>query len=410
MQSILAISKISFFEILRQPVFLLILITGLVLISLQPSLALFVFRGQEKLVIDSSLATTLTLGWGLAVLVASQAIYYELKSGTALMILAKPISSSSFILAKLISVTSILILFVWLCGLYTLMALRVATDQFRIDPYINTCMFLVPILSIFYGAIRNYLSKKSFVDHTFYALILLTHLIAIVSFILPEWNNGYNFDKGMGKFHPGVFKEIILILFAVLGLGSLAMALSTRFSMVVNFIVCAHVFMIGLMAEFFFTKLREIPLAEFEAATHFWYYLLLPLAIFFWIFTNKKFAERTNSKAKSSLVQICFLMIVMTILTKGFRDLDQQIQLTEVGVIAKWFALQFYEVRDFVAWLGEAIIPNWQHFWQVDVITKGKTIPSLYIFNCGIYAITYVLLFYLLAVLMFESSEVGTNN
>jgi len=87
---------------LREPIFFILLVTALVLIGHFPSMSLFVFREQIKLVIDSAMATTLVFGLFAAVLCASHTVSREMRNGTALLLLSKPVYRSSFILAKLL--------------------------------------------------------------------------------------------------------------------------------------------------------------------------------------------------------------------------------------------------------------------------------------------------------------------
>ena len=73
----------TFRECLRQPVYLVILLSSLFLIGLHPILAIFAFQDHVKLVTDSSLATIMVFGWIAAVLCASYSISREIENGTA---------------------------------------------------------------------------------------------------------------------------------------------------------------------------------------------------------------------------------------------------------------------------------------------------------------------------------------
>ena len=55
--TIYTIAKNTFKECLREPIYLLVLISVLCMIGLFPVFSMFVFREQEKLVMDSALAT-----------------------------------------------------------------------------------------------------------------------------------------------------------------------------------------------------------------------------------------------------------------------------------------------------------------------------------------------------------------
>ena len=77
------VAKNTFRESLREPIYLLVLISALCLIGLFPIFSMFVFRAQERLVIDSAMATTMLFGWGVAVLISSYAVSREINNGTA---------------------------------------------------------------------------------------------------------------------------------------------------------------------------------------------------------------------------------------------------------------------------------------------------------------------------------------
>ena len=85
---------------MREPIFLLILLSALVLIGLYPIFTIFVFFAQEKLVVDSSIATMMVFGWGLAIMISSYAISREIDNGMALLLLSKPVQRPVFIIAK----------------------------------------------------------------------------------------------------------------------------------------------------------------------------------------------------------------------------------------------------------------------------------------------------------------------
>ena len=76
-----------------------------------PVCTMFVFNGQEKLVIDSAMATTMVFGWIIAVLIASYTISREIENGTALLMLSKPVQRPVFILAKILGIVAALFVF-----------------------------------------------------------------------------------------------------------------------------------------------------------------------------------------------------------------------------------------------------------------------------------------------------------
>ena len=77
----------TFRECVREPVFYLLQLVGLVLIGILPMFSMFVFREQIKLVVDSSMATTMVLGLIAAALCFNggpERTYLPLMAATAL--------------------------------------------------------------------------------------------------------------------------------------------------------------------------------------------------------------------------------------------------------------------------------------------------------------------------------------
>ena len=120
----------TFRECVREPVFYLLQLVGLVLIGILPMFSMFVFREQIKLVVDSAMATTMVLGLIAAALCSSHTITREMRNGTVLLLLSKPVPRYTFIVAKLIGVTMALTVFTFSFLAAAFVAIMIARDQF----------------------------------------------------------------------------------------------------------------------------------------------------------------------------------------------------------------------------------------------------------------------------------------
>ena len=123
----------TFKESIREPVYFLMLLCALVLIAHFPSMALFVFFEQLKLVVDSSMATSLFFGLLCAVLCASNTVSRELRNGSVLLLLSKPVARPVFILAKIAGIVVAAGLFSLICNISSYISIYIAQDQFRLD-------------------------------------------------------------------------------------------------------------------------------------------------------------------------------------------------------------------------------------------------------------------------------------
>src|ERR1700761_1573492 len=130
MRQFLTITANAFMELVRQPIFLLLL-TGSVLFELFLAVPYyFAFGDEPKLVENSVLAVMLLAGLFGAVLSASASLAREIRSGTALAVLSKPVGRTQFLLAKFTGLVLALTLLTYVNLLVALLASRMAFDAY----------------------------------------------------------------------------------------------------------------------------------------------------------------------------------------------------------------------------------------------------------------------------------------
>src|SRR5512139_1301136 len=108
-----AIASNAFMELVRQPVYLILMSCSAVFAVFLASVPYFGFGDDPKLVKDSVLAVMLLAGLLGAVLSASNSVTREIHTGTALAVLAKPVSRAQFLLAKYIGLAGVLAVLVY---------------------------------------------------------------------------------------------------------------------------------------------------------------------------------------------------------------------------------------------------------------------------------------------------------
>lgn len=87
-------------ELVRQPVFLLLMTATVIFEMFLATPYYFAFGDEPKLVKNSVLAVMLLAGLLGAVLCASASLAREIRSGTALAVLSKPVGRAQFLLAS----------------------------------------------------------------------------------------------------------------------------------------------------------------------------------------------------------------------------------------------------------------------------------------------------------------------
>jgi ABC-type transport system involved in multi-copper enzyme maturation permease subunit len=240
----------AFMELVRQPIFLL-LMTGSVLFEIFLAVPYyFAFGDEMKLVKTSALAVMLLTGLFGAVLSASASLAREIRSGTALAVLSKPVGRAQFLLAKFAGLAAALTLlaYVNLIGVMT-------ASWMAFDAYGKTN---VQAIAIFGGAIAlayalagfsNYFLRRPFVSDAVFALVVMATVAAFVifQFVVQMQSLGERATVDWRLVPAG-----LLILFAFWIFAAVAVACSTRLDMIATLAVCSAVFLVGLMSDYLF--------------------------------------------------------------------------------------------------------------------------------------------------------------
>ena len=245
MRNFFHVARNTFRECLREPIFFILLVSAIILIGLFPSISLFVFREQMKLVVDSAMATTLLFGLIAAVLCAGNAVAREISNGTVLLLLSKPVPRWTFILSKMAGIISALSIFVFICNIATLIALRVAKDQFELDYMTSYIYYGMIIIAMGWGGYRNFYAGKSFSATAILSLsILIPVSLVIVQFIPVEGQ--------LAPLHTEIIPALLLLFFAIWVMGAITVMLSAKLDMTANLLISSVLFFLGLVADYFF--------------------------------------------------------------------------------------------------------------------------------------------------------------
>src|SRR6516165_6160064 len=143
MRQFVTITINTFLELVRQPIFLLLTTVSSCFIIFLATPYYFAFGDEPKLVKNSVLAVMLLSGLLGAVLSASASLAREIRSGTALAVLSKPVGRSQFLLAKYVGLICALALLTYVNLIAALLASRMAFDA-----YGSTDLFAVGIFAL----------------------------------------------------------------------------------------------------------------------------------------------------------------------------------------------------------------------------------------------------------------------
>ena len=124
LRPLLAIARVTFEEVVRQPMYGVIVLLTLIAFALSPALAMFSFEDDVKLLKDFGSSTILLAGLFLAALGASSGVASDIESGRAATVLSKPAGRGTFLAGRFLGLALALALAVFLFSLALLLAER----------------------------------------------------------------------------------------------------------------------------------------------------------------------------------------------------------------------------------------------------------------------------------------------
>lgn len=260
MRQFTTIATNAFMELIRQPVFLLLMTVSAVFCVFLATVPYFGFGDDPKLVKDSALAVTLLAGLFGAVLCASNSLAREIRTGTALAVLAKPVGRAPFLLAKYAGLAAALALLTYVNGLACLLASRMGYDAYG-DPDVAGLLIWVGafVLAFAAGGFSNYFLRRPFVSDATLAVLVFATLAFLINAGLTKADPTSR-GQTIGAFERVDWRlvpAVVLILFALWILAALALACSTRLELMSTLAICTGFFLLGLMSDYLFGSRAE---------------------------------------------------------------------------------------------------------------------------------------------------------
>jgi ABC-2 type transport system permease protein len=253
MRQFITIARNAFMELIRQPVFLLLMTASAMFTLFLAMPYYFAFGDEPKLVKNSTLAVMLLAGLFGAVVSASASLAREIRAGTALAVLSKPVGRAQFILAKFFGVAAALTLLTYVNLVATLVASRMAFDAYGSTDNKAVGIFSTGVaLAYLLGGFANYFLRRPFVSNTVLALAVMVTLAAAIIF---QFTRQMESLGTAGQVDWRLVPCAILILFALWIIAGIAIACSTRLDMIPTLAICSALFLVGLMMDYFFKQM-----------------------------------------------------------------------------------------------------------------------------------------------------------
>jgi ABC-type transport system involved in multi-copper enzyme maturation permease subunit len=365
-------------ELVRQPVFLLLTTTSAIFEVFLATPYYFAFGDEPRLVKNSTLATMLLAGLFGAVLSASASLARELRSGTALAVLSKPVGRAQFLLAKYAGLVAALSVMTYVNLVAALLASRMAFDAYGSTDLFALGLFVAAIAAAYgLGGFSNFFLRRPFVSDAMLSLVVMATIGFLVISCFDKQGEPQTFAANVDwRLVPAG----LLVLFALWILAAIALACSTRLDMVPTLAVCSGLFLVGIMSDYLFGRKAD-PVWRYD--------LKEEMVSARWSEAQRNLLREVadrydqNKDGKMDAKE-----------RQAVSEADQR-RLEQAGMGGARWASAVYTVT-----------PNWQLFWLADALEEGKsTFHWGYVGKALAYALAYVGAALTIAVVLFEDRE-----
>src|ERR1039457_6627097 len=181
MRQFITIATNAFMELVRQPVFLLLMTTSAMFEIFLATPFYFAFGDEPKLVKNSTLAVMLLAGLLGAVLSASASLAREIRTGTALAVLSKPVGRAQFLIAKYAGLMLALAVLTYVNLIAALLASRMAFDAYgSTDMFALGIFALALVVAYGLGGFSNFFLRRPFVSDAVISLLVMVTVAFVV--------------------------------------------------------------------------------------------------------------------------------------------------------------------------------------------------------------------------------------
>ncbi len=382
MRQFTTIAVNAFMELVRQTVFLVLMAVSSAFIVFLANVYYFALGDDPKMTKDSILAVIFLAGLFGAVLSAAASVAHEIRSGTALAVLSKPVGRAKFLLAKFAGVAAALTLLTYVNLVSALTASKLAFTSYG-EPNLQA-------LAIFYGAMalafaiggfNNFFLNRPFVSD---AVMALAGTTTVAFFVINAMETRFMFAEGFeSRADPRLIPAVLLILFALWMLAGLAIACATRLDLIPTLAVCSAIFLLGLMSDYLFGRYAEPAWRTYSTKTE-------DLQSSPWTDAQRELltavVKRHDANESGRLEPA----------EAGSLTADDLRSMKAAGLTGSLWARVAYTV-----------VPNWQLFWMADALKGTNSIPTAYVWRAFIYMACYLAAALALALLLFENRELS---
>lgn len=445
---VIAIARTTFVEAIRQPIyFFLIALCGVVQIfntwgtnfSMAYETSAEV-SADNQLLLDNGLGTIFGFGVLLAAFIATATISREIENKTALTVVSKPVGRAILVLGKYLGVTAAILMATATMLVFLLLCIRhgvLSTAADDPDQPVIIFSVVAGLLTIGLAAWCNYFYGWSF---TQVASILVLPTFALAYIGVLAIDKRWQPQPLSADFNPYVTLACGVLALAILVLTSVAVAVSTRLGQVMTIVVCAGLFLFGLLANHlvgrgamdnsvaaYIQSVESMDLADRSFSRPGQRYAItldgppnediLPGDSFYYgenpngfrlavppfaPFEGDPEGDLLGMDVEPAIVVTDVQGLTVNIRHIGGRPLGIR-RAPEPGD-AVFLRPTEYNPALLSIWV---LTPNMQYFWLMDAIAQNRTIPAGYIAMVAVYSLLLIVAFLALGVALFQRRDVG---
>lgn len=374
----LAIIRNTFFESVRQPIVLVLLIVSTLMMIVANLTATFTMEDDQKMLIDIGMGTVFMFGALLAAFIATNVLTREIENKTVLTVISKPVSRPIFILGKYLGVAlAILIASLYMCFVFLLVEHHGVMETVRVPYHIPVIVFGLSagLIAVIVSVWCNYFYGKVFASTMILTITPLAGLAYLLSLFFTPHFGLADFSTA---FDVNLWKALITLITANLVLTAVALTISTRLSQLLTIVATIGAFLLGMLSDWLFGnqvvgKMESLWLSRAAEAGE----------------TRMVTIERVINMTNGEVI----------------RSTEEQKQ--AIGSLTS-YAHGFGEWMTYLGGrVGHAVAPDFQVWLLSDAVTQEHVIPGSYLVKVMLYAVASIVAALSLAIILFQRREVG---
>ena len=374
----LAIIRNTFFESIRQPILLVMLVVGTIGLIFCNLLAGFTMEDDQRMMVDLGLSTVFLCGTLLAAFIATNVLNREIENFTALTVISKPVARPIFVLGKFLGVAGALILAtVYLSFVFLLVEMHGVLETVRQPIHLPVIVFGVGAggLGVAAALWCNYFYGKVFSSTV---ICLVTPLAGLAYLFSLMFDTGFTVRPISVSFDGQLWLALTSIMMAILVLTAIAIAASTRLGQVLTLCTTLGIFLMGMLSDWMFGR-------ELHRIREMWLQRASALGQTEIISATRVVELVATGEVPTTTVHIAQSPAPLSSCADGLSE-----RLEDAAYVTSYAAR-----------------PNYIVLLVSDGVTQDHVIPPSYVGLTLIYGPLYILAALSVAVILFQRREVG---